>query len=182
MERCNRNWVYGLLLGLSFSLSSCGLVDLIQSQSDSTDDSAVTSTTQNPSASPEQGGAAPQSTESPNPFTVLTAPQILQPASSSPVRENYACLTTNYFADLVWQDNQPTMTLGRKSAEPAFRNLATAVKANADGSFTYEVSQNTLYYTRIYPDRTCLIQVVDPASGTATIEESGSLGELVIAQ
>lgn len=177
MQRWNRNLIYGVVLSLS--LSSCGLLEWIESRNRSTNDSVATSPT--PAApAPAQPTSAPESAESLSPFTALTAPQRLQPIVDSPVRESYACLTANYFADLVWQDNQLAMSFGRKSAEPVFQDRTLTVKGNTDGSFTYEVAQGALYYTRVYPDRTCLIQVVDPASSTATIEENGSLGELVI--
>lgn len=176
MQHWNRNLIYGI--ALSLSLSSCGLLEWMKSQNRSTNDSVATS----PTSAPAQPTTAPESAESLSPFTALTAPQRLQPVVNSPVRESYACLTANYFADLVWQDNQLVMNFGRKSAEPVFQNSVLTVKGNADGSFTYEVAQGALYYARVYPDRTCLVQVVDPATGTATIEENGSLGELVISR
>jgi type IV secretory pathway VirB10-like protein len=197
MKRCCRNLTYGLLFGLSLSLSSCGLIELIESRNRPTDETAVsppppaaptdpaptnpapTNPAPTDPAQPAPAPQPPQATASPTPFTVLTAPQTLQPAPATANRENDACLTANYVANLTWQDNQPIMTLGRKSAEPTFRDTAATVKTNPDGSLTYEVNQGTLYYTRVYPDRSCLIQVVDPASGTAILEESGSLGEPV---
>lgn len=71
------------------------------------------------------------------------------------------------------------MTFGYQPTEPLLQDEAATVTANADGSFTYEFVKTARYYTRIYPDRACLIQMVDVASNTATVEEAGKLGALV---
>lgn len=161
-----------LLVGVSL-LSGCALWEMIQSQNTPTDVPA------DPAAPAPAAPATAQPTESP--FAVFTTPP-LQPPAAAPVRENYGCITTNYFSDIVWQEDQPQMSLGRKPAEASLRGAPANVTSNADGSFTYAAGGEATYYTRVYPDRTCLIQVVNPATGAPVLEEAGSLGELVLAQ
>lgn len=165
-----------MLISVNF-LSGCALWEMIQSQNAPSTDASPPQPTPAASAPPPVA-ASPQPTLSP--FTVFTAPP-LQP-TTTPIRENYSCLTANYFADILWQQDQPKMNFGRNQAQAVFRDAPSKVTSNADGSFTYEASGASLYYARVYPDRTCLIQVVDPASGTPTIEETGRLGGLVLAQ
>lgn len=174
----NRRFVQGaMIVGVNL-LSGCALWEMIQSQNAPADPPSPAQT--DPDASvPPADPASPQPTDSP--FAVFTAPP-LQPPSTTPVRENYGCLSVNYFADIVWQDDQPQLSLGRKPAEASLRGAPAQVTSNADGSFTYAAGGEALYYTRVYPDRTCLIQVVDPANGTPVLEETGRLGGLVLTQ
>jgi len=75
------------------------------------------------------------------------------------------------------------MNFGRTLQQPAGQNQPTRVKANPDGSFTYELADSSikmLYYVRVYPDRTCLLQAVEQASGKVSLEETGRLGGLVV--
>lgn len=164
----------GVLIGAGL-LSGCALWEMIQSQNAPADAPSPAQTDPAAAADP----AAPQPTESP--FAVFTAPPLQAPAST-PIRENYGCLTANYFSDIVWQQDQPQMSLGRKPAEASLRGAPAQVTSNPDGSFTYGVGGESLYYTRVYPDRTCLIQVVNPATGVPILEETGRLGGLVLAQ
>lgn len=167
-----RPFVHGLMLiGVSL-LSGCALWEMMQTQNSADAPPA------DPAAAPADP-AAPQATTSP--FTAITAPP-LQALATAPVRESYGCLTANYFADIVWQQDQPQLSIGRRPAEVSLQGAVAKVTGNADGSFTYAVNREALYYTRVYPDRTCLIQVVDPASGRPTLEESGRLGGLVLSQ
>lgn len=173
----NRLFAQGLVLVGVNLLSGCALWEMIQSQNAPADAPAPTDPAADPAAPADP--TAPQPTESP--FTVFTAPP-LQPPAATPVRENYGCLTANYFSDIVWQENQPQLSLGRRPTEASLQNAPAQVTANSDGSFTYAVGGESLYYTRVYPDRTCLIQVVNPATGAPILEETGSLGAVVLAQ
>ncbi len=133
-----------------------------------------------PAASPSAPiTSSPAPTESLVPFAVLTAPAFFAPAASPPAREAYACITASYLANLTWQQEQPNLSFGSRQQQliPAQAARATA---NPDGSFTYEFANrpdNLLYYARVYPDRTCLLQVVDSASGRVSFEERGQLGK-----
>jgi hypothetical protein len=185
MNGCNRILTYSLILGVNISLAGCD--SPFWSNHHLTDSATpIASPVPSTPAAPAAPNPAPQPTESTVPFTVLTAPPFAQPHSVQPppvpiglVRENYACLTTNYFADIIWQQDQPRMTFGRKPSETATRDALTTVKSNPDGSFTYATTQASLFYTRVYPDRTCLLQIVNPTSGIATLEENGKLGKPV---
>lgn len=95
---------------------------------------------------------------------------------AAPAKEPLACRTPNYVATVAWQGEQPVMGFGRANEAPTVQNVAATVKPNPDGSFTYEFTQNALFYTRVYADRTCLIQVINPTNNTVAVEESGSLG------
>lgn len=170
----NRLFMQGVVLIGATLLSSCALWEMIQSQNAPADAPSPAQT--DPAAAPADP-AASQPTESP--FAVFTAPPLQAPA---PVRENYGCLTANYFSDIVWQQDQPQMSLGRQPAETSLQDAPAQVTTNPDGSFTYAVGGESLYYTRVYPDRTCLIQVVNPATGVPILEETGRLGGLVLAQ
>lgn len=174
MSRSNYIFLVGLILSLSSSLLSCSLLRSFQHSSSNTA-SSPSSPTPSPTAPTTP---APAPTETTIPFTVLTAPPP-QSTSLTPAREDHACLTANYFMNITWQQDQPKMTFGRKPAEPIFRDMEAAVQANPDGSFTYAFTKEALFYVRVYPDRTCLIQVVEPVSNRATLEENGSLGGLV---
>ncbi len=166
----NRQFVQALMLvGVSL-LSGCALWEMIQTQNSADAPPA------DPAAAPADP-AAPQPTNSP--FTAITAPPL---QATAPVRENYGCLSANYFADIVWQQDQPQMSLGRRPAEASLRGAPATVTSNADGSLTYASGGEALYYTRVYPDRTCLIQVVNPATGAPILEEVGRLGGLVLSQ
>ena len=138
-----------------------------------------------PVAVPPSPAAAAPLTESPVPFVVLTAPSFLTPAALAPAREDYACISANYFANITWRQDQPSLSFGRKPQQAIAQNQAARSTGNPDGSFTYELAgslENMLYYARVYPDRTCLLQVIDQISGQASVEESGSLGKLVMGQ
>lgn len=175
--------VQALILSFSLSsLSGCALWEMIRSENAPSANAPVANSPM-PAAPPaaDPVPAAPGTPAAPaspalTPFTQLASPA--SGTSTSSARENYGCLTTNYFTNLVWQQNQPTMTFGRQASTPVFRDELAKVTANGDGSFTYEVDKDALFYTRVYPDRTCLIQVVNAASGAATIEELGTLGGL----
>jgi hypothetical protein len=169
----SRVWIFGIGLAL-VSLSGCSLLKALAPQG-------------KPVVAPSVAAPplATSPTESPIPFTVLTAPSFLTPAASAPARENYACLTANYFANITWRQDQPSLSFGRKPQQALAQNQAARSTANPDGSFTYELASsldNRLYYARVYPDRTCLLQVIDKVSGQTSVEESGSLGGLVMGQ
>jgi hypothetical protein len=172
MNCCNRILAYGTLLSLNISLISCAFLRFQPEQTVTTSATPMAS-----AVSPSAPAAQP--TESTVPFTVLTAPPLVPRQS---VRENYACVTANYYANIVWQQDQAKLTFGRKPNQTTIWNALVTVKSNSDGSFTYESKQASLVYARVYPDRTCVLQVVNPVSGIATLEEDGKLGELVIGQ
>ncbi|MBF2047338.1 MAG: hypothetical protein IGS54_08240 [Elainella sp. C42_A2020_010] len=175
----------GSIVGLSISSLSCSLLGSLQSSSPIASPPANTpASTPTPipaessaSVSPQPAVSQPasQPAKSTGPFTVLVAPP-LQPTSTPSNREDYACLTANYFMNITWQQDQAKMTFGRKPTEPIFRDVMATVQANPDGSFTYAFTQAALFYTRVYQDRTCLIQVIEPVSNLVTLEEGGSLG------
>lgn len=172
----NQRFAQGLVLVGVNLLSGCALWEMIQSQNAPADAPSPAQT--DPAAAPADP-AAPQPTTPP--FAVFTAPP-LQPPAAAPAQENYGCLTANYFADIVWQQNQPQLSLGRRPAETSLQNAPAQVTANPDGSFTYAVGGESLYYTRVYPDRSCLVQVVNPATGVPILEETGRLGAVVLTQ
>jgi hypothetical protein len=174
MRRSNSIVLSGLILGLGSSLLSCSLLHSLQLPSNNTASSPPAS----PPSPTTSAIPAPAPAETTEPFTVLTAPPLQSTAMTS-AYESYACLTANYFMNITWRQDQPKMTFGRRPAEPIFRDVMSTVQANPDGSFTYAFTKEALYYVRAYPDRTCLIQVVEPASNRATFEESGNLGGLV---
>ena len=175
-------WIYGAALALVNS-SGCALLRTsapVPSPSVASPSGTLSGTpfgTSSPAPSAD-------STETLVPFAVLTAPSFLSPAAPTATRESYACLTANYFANLNWQQDQPRVSFGRKPQQGLVQQVARRT-GNPDGSFTYEVAENPdsmLYYMRVYPDRSCLLQVVEKNSGKTNVEESGSLGGLVTGQ
>lgn len=169
---------HGLILGFSTSIVGCSLLDFSQPQATSLDQASPDAVT-SPSAQPETV-TSPQPSEAATPFTVITAPG-LQPPPETTARESYACLTANYFTEITWQQDQPQMSFGRKPAELTFSNEVANVKGNADGSFTYQLAKEDLFYTRVYPDRSCFVQVVT-SNNIPIVEENGKLGELISSQ
>ncbi len=170
-------WRSHLALALA-GLTSCALLKVEPQPAASVTPSVTPSVS--PSVSPSAPiASSPAPTESLVPFAVLTAPAFFAPAASPPAREAYACITASYLANLTWQQEQPNLSFGSRQQQliPAQAARATA---NPDGSFTYEFANrpdNLLYYARVYPDRTCLLQVVDSASGRVSFEERGQLGK-----
>ncbi|MCU0526479.1 MAG: hypothetical protein MUF72_16830 [Elainella sp. Prado103] len=150
MKRFHHLVAPALLLALGTTLAGCDLLNAFKLPMDSASDPAATNATD-----PAATGQAPV---------------------AAPAKENFACRTPNYVATVTWQGEQAVMGFGRSNEAPTVQNVSAAVKANADGSFTYEFNQNALFYTRVYPDRTCLIQVINPTNNTVAVEESGALG------
>ncbi|MBF2084503.1 hypothetical protein [Thermoleptolyngbya sp. C42_A2020_037] len=100
-----------------------------------------------------------------------TSPDV--PISRQPV----TCNTTNYFAEVLWENNQPLMSFLQK---PNLNNLSRAqgvtVTSNPDGSTTYGYQGETIFYARVFPDGTCFVQSLT-SSGQLLVEESGRIAE-----
>jgi hypothetical protein len=101
------------------------------------------------------------------------------PAGQAPVAQaplqNVTCVTPNYFARVVWQNNQPQMTFGAKPDRLTLQNTPVATAQNPDGSITYQAPGAAVTYARIYADKTCFVQVVRDQN-QVVLEESGALG------
>lgn len=156
----------GCLFAVSISLASCGLLNSLNPFGSSSPDAAT-----DPAAEAPGQPAADSSAPGASPFATLAPPT---PPFSA--KDNFACQTPNYVATVTWQQDQPIMTFGRPNEAPTVQNATANVKNNPDGSFTYEFSQDAVFYTRVYPDRTCFVQVVNPANNTVAVEENGKLG------
>ncbi len=170
MNRYRRILAQGCLLSLSASLASCGFISSLNPFGESSPDAPTDPAAQAPEQ-PAPGQPAPAS-PAPGSFAALTAPP-LPPISA---KDNFTCRTPNYSVTVTWQQDQPVMTFGRQNEAPTVQNAGATAKNNPDGSFTYEFAQNALFYARVYPDRTCFIQVVNPANNTVAVEENGKLG------
>jgi hypothetical protein len=99
---------------------------------------------------------------------------ISAPAAQAP-RQNATCITPNYFAKVVWQAEQPSLTFGAKPDKLTLNNAPSGVAQNADGSLTYSSPGESTTYTRVYADNSCFIQVVG-AGNQVVLEENGTLG------
>ncbi|MFM7426978.1 MAG: hypothetical protein ACKO7W_18605 [Elainella sp.] len=97
-----------------------------------------------------------------------------QPAAQAP-RQNATCVTPNYFARVVWQNDQPQMTFGGKPDRLTLQNAPVAATQNPDGSITYQAPGEAVTYARVYADNTCFVQVVR-GQNQVVLEESGALG------
>lgn len=159
MNRYRRILAQGCLFTLSVSLASCGLLETLNPFGGSSPDASIDPAAQAP-GQPASGEA---------PFAAMTAPPFT-------AKENFSCRTPNYVVSVAWQQDQPAMSFGRQNEAPTVQNAVAQVKNNPDGSFTYELSQDAVFYARVFPDRTCFIQVVNPANNTVAVEENGRLG------
>lgn len=92
-------------------------------------------------------------------------------------RQPVTCNTTNYFAEVLWENNQPLMSFLQK---PNLNNLSRAqgvtVTSNPDGSTTYGYQGEAIFYARVFPDGTCFVQSLT-SSGQLLVEESGRIAE-----
>lgn len=111
---------------------------------------------------------APTIPETPAPPTSPTTPIARQPVT---------CNTTNYFAEVLWENDQPLMSFLQK---PNLNNLSRAsgiiVTPNPDGSTTYGYPGETIFYARIFPNGTCFVQSLT-RSGQLLFEEPGRVSE-----
>lgn len=83
------------------------------------------------------------------------------------------CETRSYLADITWQQGQGKMTVLRKPSETLLNNgQGVTLTANPDGSTTYAHQGDGIFYARVYPNDTCLVQAV-ARTGSVTLEESG---------
>lgn len=95
------------------------------------------------------------------------------PMSMQPV----TCNTTNYFTEVLWENNQPLMSFLQK---PNLANLSRSpgvtITTNPDGSTTYGYQGEAVFYARVFPDGTCFVQSLT-SSGQLLVEESGRIAE-----
>ncbi|MBW4467200.1 MAG: hypothetical protein KME07_17375 [Pegethrix bostrychoides GSE-TBD4-15B] len=96
-------------------------------------------------------------------------------AATSAPRQNASCTTANYFAKVVWQGDQPTMTFGRKPDQTTLNNAPAVLASNSDGSITYRADGEAATYVRLYPNNSCFVQVVQ-AENQVVLEETGTVG------
>lgn len=103
----------------------------------------------------------------------------LTPASPSPgtrvPRENRTCVTADHFAKVVWRDRTPLMTFGLKSGAITLNKAPARAIDNPDGSLTYEAKGEKVFYSRIYANNSCFVQIVS-GNGQVILEESGQVG------
>lgn len=116
---------------------------------------------------------APSPSTSPSPQPSST------PASPSPggrvPRENRTCVTADHFAKVVWRTGTPLMTFGLKSGAITLNQVPARAIDNPDGSLTYEAKGEKTFYSRIYANNSCFVQIVS-GNGVVILEESGQVG------
>lgn len=161
MNRYRRLLLPACLLSLSFGVASCDLLNSFFPSDTATTSDPTTAPATSPAA-PAAPGASPFATLAPSP-------------AAAPVKANFICATPNHVATVTWQNDQPAMTLTRADQSALLPNTGARYRTNPDNSATYEVANQNLFYARVYPNRTCLIQVVNPANNTVTLEETGTL-------
>lgn len=104
------------------------------------------------------------------------APQPPIPISPSQLsKEQFSCVTPNYFAEISWEQDQPRMSFGRANSAADLRNASVAIVGNADGSKTYGSSAEATFYTRVFSDQSCLLQSLD-SQQNIIVEEYGRVG------
>lgn len=95
------------------------------------------------------------------------------PISMQPV----TCNTPNYFAEVLWENNQPLMSfLQKPNLSNLSRSSGVTVTTNPDGSTTYGYQGESVFYARVFPDGTCFVQSLT-SSGQLLVEESGRIAE-----
>lgn len=163
MNRYHRVLLPACLLSLSFGLASCDLLNsFFPSDTTTTSDPATAPATSPAAQAPAAPAASPFATLAPSP-------------AAAPAKANFVCASPSYVATVTWQNNQPSMALTGPNQISVLQNTGARYRTNPDNSATYEVAKDSLFYARVYPNRTCFIQVVNPANNSVTIEETGSL-------
>lgn len=121
-----------------------------------------------PAASP-----TPAATAQVSPSTTPSPEVAIAPATSR--GRPITCETRSYLADITWQQGQGKMTFLRKPSETLLNNgQGVTSTVNPDGSTTYAHQGDGIFYTRVYPNNTCLVQAI-ARNGSVTLEESGRI-------
>jgi type IV secretory pathway VirB10-like protein len=125
---------------------------------------------------PNAPAAPPPPQVTPAPTGAPTQTTQLQPIDpSSLAGQNVACTTPQYFGEITWQGQQPLMNFGRKPNEASLRGATpVAIVGNPDGSRTYGVRSEGIFYLRAFTDGSCMLQTLDNR-GAVVVEEYGRL-------
>lgn len=142
--------------GLSLIVSASLLGSCSQSQGEN----------QDPSQSAAPATANP--TAAPNPDTAASE----QPTINGVLGADVTCESPSHFAKIAWNEGLPYMTFGDKPDITTLNATPATVTINPDVSLTYGTQGESTFYTRIYPNGSCFVQVTN-ASGNVILEENG---------
>lgn len=119
---------------------------------------------------PDSTSDSPTSTPTATPVTA--PPEEPQADNNQVLGSDVTCDSPSHFAKITWHQGLPYMTFALKPDALSLDNAPATATINPDVSLTYGVQGESDFFVRIYPNRSCFVQVLDSA-GTVTLEENG---------